>query len=198
MSRLRFRLTILLLCLMWIFSVAFLSLNEPGSDSAKQTGTAPITLHDGGSEQNPKSDGLADEAPLPDVDHKTTAPATVPLTKSPVTRSQRGAIAKGFPVKVVPVINGSSVQTTGLSSTSNTVQVSITAINTKPPNAVLEFYRAKLSAIGFAETSVPSVGGAMAAGFKRKRDRLVVTVAKSASGGTKYSIFGTLRPAESR
>lgn len=115
----------------------------------------------------------------------------------PKTASRRGAVVAGFPVGIVPVANGSSVQSTGLSSTATTLQVSIQAVSAKSPNAVLAFYRAKLSAIGFKEMSTPSVGGSTAAAFKHNADNLVVTAAKASTGDTEYSVFGTLHSTNS-
>ena len=71
------------------------------------------------------------------------------------------------------------------------------AVSSKSQAAVLAFYRAKFSAVGFGEIAVPSVGGSTAAAFERNADNLVVTTTKSRSGATIYSVFGTFRTGNS-
>ncbi|HZK35989.1 MAG TPA: hypothetical protein VFC57_03395 [Aeromicrobium sp.] len=116
----------------------------------------------------------------------------------PKTASSRGKIVDGLPVTIVPVAAGSTVQSSGVSSTATTLQVSIQATSTRSPGKVLAFYRAALSAHGFAESTVPSVGGSQAAGFAHNADNLIVTVTKSGTKGTAYSVFGTLHTGKSR
>lgn len=129
----------------------------------------------------------------------TTKSRSAPLigTTLPRTASRRGAIVAGFPLTIVPLATGSSVRSSGLSATATTLQVSIQAVSSAAPDVVLAFYRAKLSAIGFDETAVPAVGGSTAAGFEHNADNLVVTTTKSRSGGTRYSVFGTLHTGSS-
>lgn len=113
---------------------------------------------------------------------------TAPL---PASASAVDAVAKGFPVSVIPLLGGASVQSSGVSTTSTAMQVSIVASSSKSPKAVLGFYRKALSARGFVEGSAPAVGGSTASKFKRGAEHLMVTTTARGSNTT-YSLFGTL------
>lgn len=115
----------------------------------------------------------------------------------PKTASSRGKIVAGFPLKVVPLVSGSAVQTSGVSSTGSTLQVSVQAKNLRSPEKIFAFYRKALTAHGFTESAVPSAGGATGASFTHKDDNLVVTVTPRSKGVT-YTVFGTLHAGKSR
>ncbi|MET0930630.1 MAG: hypothetical protein ABWX74_14005 [Aeromicrobium sp.] len=109
----------------------------------------------------------------------------------PRTASRQGALVAGFPVSVVPVLPGSAVGSSGVSSTRDSVQVSIVANSSKSSEAVLAFYRRALADHDFVESVAPAVAGAVAAGYRRGADHLVVT-SSTGTGRTSYSVFGTL------
>lgn len=116
----------------------------------------------------------------------------------PKTASSRGKVVNGFPLAIIPLLPGSVAQTSGVSSTSTALQVSLQARNTHSPDTILAFYRKVLAALGFAESTAPSTGDSTAANFSRGADNLVVTVTKSRSKSAIYSIFGTLHAGKSR
>lgn len=137
---------------------------------------------------------------LPGLAKTKHAHSTYLVTRPlPKTASKRGSVVPGFPLAVVPVVPGSAVKSSGVSSTSTRVQLSMLATSKLSPDRILAFYRGKLAARGFEESTVPSVGGSTAAGFAHHGDNLVITVRKARSkGSTTYSVFGTLHAGKSR
>lgn len=109
----------------------------------------------------------------------------------PGTTSRRRAVVEGYPLSVVPVLPGSTVDSSGVSSTRGAVQVSLVARSPKASDQVLAFYRRALVGHGFVESVVPASAGAVAAGFRRGDDHLVVTTSR-AGKATSYSVFGSL------
>jgi len=116
----------------------------------------------------------------------------------PETASTRGKVVSGFPLGVIPLVSGSNVQTSGVSSTAATLQISVQATNKRSPDKVLAFYRKVLTARGFAESIAPSTGNSTASSFRHNADNVVVTVTRTRSKGATYSIFGTLHAGKSR
>ncbi|QGG42367.1 hypothetical protein [Aeromicrobium yanjiei] len=114
------------------------------------------------------------------------------LTSSPRTASSRGAVVAGFPLAVLPVLPGSTVRSSGVSSRSDVVQVSLVATHERSPERILAGYRRILTAYGFVESPSPAVGGSTASAFARGRDHLTVTTT-GGSGRTGYSLFGVIR-----
>jgi hypothetical protein len=114
------------------------------------------------------------------------------VAAAPRTASRRGAVVTGFPASVVPVVSGSSVRSSGVSSLGGAVQVSIVADTSRSPGAVLAFYRRALRAHDFVESAVPAVAGSVASRFARGDDHLVVTTG-GGRDATSYSVLGTLR-----
>jgi hypothetical protein len=113
----------------------------------------------------------------------------------PRTASTQGRLVAGFPASIVPVVTGSAVHSSGVSSSAKAVQVSLVASTGRSPREVLAAYRAKLSRIGFTESPAPAAGGSTAASHRRGHERLTVTVTKVSGTKTTYSVYGTLRPA---
>lgn len=110
----------------------------------------------------------------------------------PHTASSRGTVVEGFPLAVVPLAPDSVVGSSGVSSAASALQVSMQATTSRSPERVLAFYRSALSGSGFAESTIPAVGGSTAAAFTHHADNLVVTVSKSRPKGSTYSVYGTL------
>ena len=160
-----------------------------GSSTSKKSGRV---TNGNGSEVIKQSGGSAKNQ-LPGLRRKKSAKNGALVSRPlPKTASSRGTVVHGFPVTIVPIASGSRVQTSGVSSTATTLQLSVRATNPRSPDRVLAFYRKTLTAHGFAESAVPSVGGSTAASFAHNADNLVVTVTKSRSRGTTYTVFGTL------
>lgn len=150
------------------------------------------TVDDVGSEVIRQPEGEATKG-LPGL-RKAKRPQTHSLVSAPLPRTatRRGTVVAGFPLSVIPVLTGSTVRSSGVSSTSGVLQVSIVARAPRSAGSVLGFYRRALSEHGFSESTVPAVGGSTASEFRRGADHLVITVSRPTSQGTTYSIFGDL------
>ncbi|MET0928327.1 MAG: hypothetical protein ABWX74_02365 [Aeromicrobium sp.] len=161
-------------------SVATSSPAPPDNDVTNGDGTEVIRQPEG-----------SEASGLPGLRAVRSDPTESLLRAAPPTASRRGALVTGFPVSVVPVLPGSSLGSSGVSSTRDAVQVSIVATSPRSSDAVLAFYRRALRGHDFVESVVPAAAGAVAAGFRRGSDHLVVTTTRDASE-TSYSVFGTL------
>lgn len=130
---------------------------------------------------------------LPGLDRtKPSTKGSLITGRLPTTASRNGDIVAGFPTALLPLPSGSVVRSSGVSSASNILQVSIVANSSKSPGSVLAFFRRVLSAHGFAESRAPAVGGSTAAAFSRSADDIVVTVTGASRSTSIYSLFGTL------
>lgn len=129
-----------------------------------------------------------------------TRRSTATLVSSPLPRTatRRGAVVAGFPVAVIPVMAGSSVSSSGVSSTADILRISVVADSPRSPGSVLTFYRKVLSALGFEESTVPAVAGSIASAFTRGADHLVVTGTRTPGQDTTYSLFGDLHTTNGR
>ncbi|WP_162891298.1 hypothetical protein [Aeromicrobium sp. A1-2] len=132
---------------------------------------------------------------LPGLSKSTSSAKKGALLSGPLPQSAslRGGLVAGFPRSVIPVLPGSKLGSSGVSSTAKTLQVSVVATSPKSPNAVLAYYRGVLSKQGFTESSAPAAAPSTAASFRRGADGIVVTVTRSSRTVTNYSLFGTLR-----
>ena len=110
----------------------------------------------------------------------------------PRTASSRGGVVAGFPTDVIPMLSGSVVHSTGVSSSRKVLQVSIVANSSRSPGNVLGSYRTILSALGFRESTAPAAGGSTAASFRRGSDSVMVTTTRMSRTDTRYYLFGTL------
>ena len=117
-----------------------------------------------------------------------------PLVSKPLpkTRSSRGRLVRGYPSDVLPVIPGSRVRSSSVSSSPQGVQVAFTGSAPSTAQAVAAYYRLALAPYGFTEAAVPAVGGSSAVGFTRGGDSLVLTTTP-AGKRTTYSLYGLLR-----
>jgi hypothetical protein len=163
--------------------------NQKGSPSE----TASKVGNDAtGSEVIREPEGSAKNG-LPGLDRtKPSTKGSLITGRLPTTASRNGAIVAGFPTALLPLPSGSVVRSSGVSSASNVLQVSIVANSSRSPGSILGFFRRALSAHGFAESKAPAIGGSTAAGFSRSADDIVVTVARAGRSTTSYSLFGTL------
>lgn len=170
--------------------------------SSNHTGAAGTDAAAGKKLSNPVTDGDGSEVirqpegtkskGLPGLRAvKQTVNASFLTAPLPASASREGGMVKGFPVKIIPVLTGATVQSSGVSTTSTTMQISVVATSSKSPASVLAFYRKSLTAHGFAEGSAPAAGGSTASQFTRGKDHVMVTTAARGKGTT-YSVFGTL------
>ena len=86
----------------------------------------------------------------------------------------------------------SVVSSSTRSTLEHAVQVAIVASKHASSDALLRYYRGRLTRFGFTEYPVPAVGGSTAAAFRNGRDRVVVTVTPGGRGSVDYSVFGIL------
>jgi hypothetical protein len=68
----------------------------------------------------------------------------------PKTAASLGKVVGGFPLKVVPVMPGSDLRSTSVSSSAKTLQVSLEARSTRSADKIIGYYRAALTRLGFA------------------------------------------------
>lgn len=175
------------------------SSSEAGSNKGTGSGSKKTDrITDGkGSEVTKLPEGSATNG-LPGLSKKPPAKDTWLISQPlPETASTRGKVVKGFPLAIVPVPSGSAVESSGVSSKAKALQVSILATNKRSPEEILTYYRTALTAHGFGESTVPAVGGSTAASFEHGLDNLVVTVTRTRSKGSTYSVFGTLHAGKS-
>lgn len=83
------------------------------------------------------------------------------------------------------------------SSLEGAVQVAIVASKHASADALLGYYRGRLTRFGFTEFPASAVSGSTAVAFRHGRDRVVVTVTPGARGSVDYSVFGILHSARS-
>lgn len=169
-----------------------------GQESARSTGVGnPVTNGDGSEViRQPEEAGTQG---LPGLSRTSTTVKDALVTRPlPKTASRRGGLVAGFPKSVIPVLPGSALRSSGVSSTSKALQISIVATSTSSTTAVMGYYRGILSQHGFVESSAPAAAPATAASFRRGADSVVVTVTRSSKKVTSYSLFGTLRAGSSK
>ena len=188
--------------------LVLLALGGPGNDRGDSTTASGIGSNTASKKSGAVTNGKGSEVTKqPEESAKDGLPGLGKLASSknrslvskplPKTASSRGKLVGGFPLKVVPLVSDSDVQTSGVSSTGTTLQVSVQATNSRSPEKILAFYRKSLTAQGFSESAVPSAGAATAASFTHNDDNLVVTVTPRSKGVT-YTVFGTLHAGKSR
>ncbi|AWB96314.1 hypothetical protein DCE93_12190 [Agromyces badenianii] len=180
--------------------VAAESTSAPGTSDDPASGSEAGSDDPDDAEERGSSgdDGIATEV-LPPITGSAGLPAPVeyaPLVTMPLppTAAATGAIVEGFPAKV-PVFDGSEIVTSSVSIAGDRMQAALEAEADVAPQAVLDFYVARLGALGLQGTDSPAVGGSRALAFVRENDSLVVTVT-GAGAGTRYTVFGTLTAAK--
>ena len=118
---------------------------------------------------------------------EATAPPAVESVPPPASRL--GGRVGGFP-DIIPLAPGSVIVSSSVNSDGGRVQATLDAEASASPEEVLASYRAQFADIAFHPAAAPSVGGSTALTFSRGADTVVVTVAASSTGGTRYSVFG--------
>lgn len=162
---------------------------SPGTSTKAPSG-AP------GREQAPSA-GAPAVVTLPGLQAAAAAPAPGALLTgpAPATAQRNGAVAAGFPVKVVPVPKGVTVVSSSVSSEGTHVQLGMQASSSSSPAQVLSAYDAALGATGFTPSSSPAVAGSTAHTYVHGSDGVVVTVRARLGGGTEISLSGALTTA---
>lgn len=139
----------------------------------------------------PEGDGAASASDgLPGLEPVKPASSLI-STPLPKTASKLDGVVAGFPQDVVPLPSGVVIESTGVSATAKSLQVSLVADSRRSARNLLAFHRRALTALGFTERSTPATGGSIATSFVKGEDHLVVT-ATAGPKRTTYSVFGTL------
>jgi hypothetical protein len=113
----------------------------------------------------------------------------------PGPASARGRLVRGFPRAVLPTPGWAAVRSSSVSSQGTTLQVTLRAVATKRPAAVIEHYRSALVARGFGFAPAAAAPGRQALEFTRRSDSVVLTVGP---GRSAYSLFAVLHAAPRR
>lgn len=91
----------------------------------------------------------------------------------------------------------SMVSSSTRSTLGDAVQVAIVASKHGSTDALLSYYRGRLTSFGFTEIPTSAVGGSTAAAFRHGRDHVVVTVTPRGRRSVDYSVFGILHSVRS-
>ncbi|KQW48846.1 hypothetical protein ASC77_08960 [Nocardioides sp. Root1257] len=145
---------------------------------------------------SPSSPGRSESKPspttgLPGVSHQSHQPTQLPSWDglSAETATARGRLVDGYPSGLLPTAPRATVLTSSVSPSGDRVQVTLVARRGQAPDALLRFYRGRLSGAGFAEDDPATVGGARAASFHLGANRVVVTV--DPGDARTYSVLAT-------
>ncbi len=167
-----------------------------GAASSAPTDTDTKTDGAGAAEGGPAagaempSEGGASPYRLPGV---PPAPdASTPLLEGalPAAASGHSALVTGYPARVLPVAPRSTVSTNSISPAGDLLQVTLVATRSRGTDALLRFYRVRLTGLGFTEQPTRAVGGSTAVAFERGRSSVLLTV--NPARPTSYSVFATL------
>ena len=138
---------------------------------------------------------LPSQPPGPSGLPDTTAPGPSLTGPLPATGAANGAVVKGFPTGVVPILDGLTVVSSSVSASGDRLQVGLQASSDSAPTDVQAAYVAALSAAGFTVEDSPALPGSLATSFTRGPDALVLTVRERLGGGTELSVAGALTTA---
>ncbi|WP_421741979.1 hypothetical protein [Cellulomonas sp.] len=167
------------------------------SGSPAPTPTTTGSSSDGGAAGALASEILPSQPPGPGkLSDLAAAPPGPSLTGPlPATGAANGAVVKGFPTEVVPILEGLTVVSSSVSSSGDRLQVGLQASSSSAPADVRAAYAAALGGAGFTESESPAVAGATAAEFTHGADGLVLTLRDRIGGGTELTLAGTLTTA---
>ena len=136
----------------------------------------------------------AETVPLPGIPRGTTATSPAPLpgaTRLPDAGTRRGGAVTGYPARVIPAVPGSSILTTSVSPGQGRFQAALVGKQSQgPASRSCDFYRERLTRLGFTEVTTEAVSGSDAAGFTRGESSVVVTATPGRP--TDYSVYAVL------
>lgn len=171
------------------------SVPEPSGTPTSGSSGAPRATTRGGVRVQPEAPGPATGGPLPGLSggsggSGSSAAALPAWTDLPTHATFAvGRMATGYPDRLLPATPHGSVVNSSVSPSSGHVQVALVARRAQGADAVVRFYRARLTRAGFTESAVPPVGGATATSFQRGKDQVVVTV--DPGSARTYSVYAT-------
>lgn len=157
------------------------STSETSEETSEETeGATGGTEVSDAEAQAPVEGGLPGLSPAP-----AGALVTPPLPRS---QAMRGRLVRGYPVRLLPMVPGSDVVASGVTSQSSRLQVTLTATTSKPVDRVLLHHRVRLGRLGFVEDEAASPGQTT---FTRDRDSVAVSVTRAGTT-TSYALLATL------
>lgn len=168
--------------------------DRPSDDPSAPDSASTGTPGSGGAEVL-AGEILPSQPPGPSGLPDTTAPGPSLTGPLPATGAANGAVVKGFPTGVVPILDGLTVVSSSVSASGDRLQVGLQASSDSAPTDVQAAYVAALSAAGFTVEDSPALPGSLATSFTRGPDALVLTVRDRLGGGTELSVAGALTTA---
>ncbi len=150
-----------------------------GSSGSSSSGGSGSEVTDAETEA-PAGAGLPGLRPVP----------TGPLVSRPFPRTgaARGRLVAGYPTRVLPLVPGSDVVTSGMTSEGSRLQVTLTATTPRSVDRVLLHHRLRLTRLGFVEGDVVSPGEIT---FTRGPSSVAVSVSRDGTT-TSYAVVATL------
>ncbi|MDI2034004.1 hypothetical protein [Paenarthrobacter nitroguajacolicus] len=121
-----------------------------------------------------------------------TAPAPLITGALPAPGTAAGEVVDGWPAGVLTLPAGTTVGSTSVSTSGNTLQVAADGIVDKPQAEVLGSFRDSLVAHGFWSEEAPAADGAMASRFVRGTDTVTVSVSTTGTGSSRFQLLGSL------
>lgn len=157
------------------------SSDSPEAPAGTQSPSSPVEVLP----PSPSPSGLPGLSPAPKPDK--------PLISKPLPKqgSADGELVSGYPASVLPPARGSTIETSSVSPTGSRLQVALNARTGQGAGGVLLFYRQTLTALGFTEDNVSATAGTQAAGFRRGKSSVTVTVRRKGDVSS-YTLFSTL------
>ena len=171
----------------------------PGGAVPRETGAAPPnTLPPAPAPdpdrplEVPPGAGGQPEGPLP-ASRDLPEPRILLSLPLPEPDAAEGRLVGSFPQDLVPPVPASTVLSSSVASSGNTLQAGLRAA--ADPAAVLEFYDRHFAALGFQPGALNTAGGATTAVFSYGRSSVTVSTAPETAPGTgpEYSVFAVLR-----
>jgi hypothetical protein len=123
----------------------------------------------------------------------TPAPPTLSALiagSAPPSASGIGTLVAGFPA-AVPIATDSTIVSSSIDSSGNTVQATVVAHTTRPADEVIASYQTAFAALGLAGSPMQSAAGDRALAFSRGDASITLTVGGDGSGSD-YSLFAVI------
>ncbi len=121
------------------------------------------------------------------------APATLLPSPLPADGSRVGGLVRGYPARLAPVLPGSAITSSSVTSDDGVLTVTLVATTSRPVPGVLTFYADKLGRLGFVAHDAQAVPGSRAVAHRRGPSSVLVTVEPGSP--TTYTLVGRWAPA---
>ena len=117
-----------------------------------------------------------------------SAPATLLPSPLPRDGSRLGGLVSGYPGRLAPVLPGSEITSSSVTSDGGVLTVTLVASTSRPVPGLLAFYAHRLARLGFVAREVQAVPGSRAVAHRRGPSSVVVTVEPGSP--TTYTLVG--------